>query len=71
MVTSQDRTDDGREKSSTESELAVQFPGVSLDVIHCLVQESYDRLTPAKVHSYLPILISREVQTELRVRLPS
>jgi hypothetical protein len=27
------------------------------EVIHSLVQSAYDELTPAKVHTYLPILV--------------
>ncbi|MDX6309301.1 MAG: hypothetical protein QOI06_2347 [Nocardioidaceae bacterium] len=35
--------------------------------IHSLVRASYDRLTPAKVCSYLPILVAREVNENLRL----
>jgi hypothetical protein len=35
--------------------------------IHSLVRASYDRLTPAKVCSYLPILVPREVNENLRL----
>ena len=69
MVTSKGRIDDdGREMASTESDLARHNPTVAAEVIHRLVQESYSRLTPAKVYTYLPILITRDVQAELRVR---
>ena len=69
MISSHVRLDDeGREMASTETELASRNPGVAVDVIHSLVLESYRRLTPARIHSYLPILITREVQAELRVR---
>jgi hypothetical protein len=37
-------------------------------VIHSLVQDVYDELSPAKVQSYLPILIVREVREILRTR---
>lgn len=66
MISSDDRIDDGPELATTESKLSDRNPAVPAEVIHTLVQESYDRLTPAKVHHYLPILISREVQAELR-----
>lgn len=67
MVSSEGRIDGGRELAATELQLSRRNPAVAAEVIHTLVQESYDRLTPAKVHNYLPILISREVQAELRV----
>ncbi len=53
--------------ASTESELARHNPAVATEVIHKLVEESYRRLTPAKVYNCLPILIAREVQAGLRV----
>lgn len=68
MVSSEDRVDDGREMASTELELSEHNPAVPPEEIHTLVQKSYRRLTPAKVHSYLPILVSREVQATLRRR---
>jgi len=69
MASSQDRIDDeGREMASTESELAFRYPDVNIDVIHGLVHESYRRLTPARVHNYLPILIGRDVRAELQLR---
>ena len=61
-----DSSEDLRELAATELHLSDRNPAVAADVIHTLVQQSYDRLTPAKVHHYLPILISREVQAELR-----
>jgi len=51
--------------ASSETELASRYPDVGSDVIHALVQESYTRLTPAKVHSFLPILVAREVRHRL------
>ena len=68
MISSEDRIDEGREMASTELQLSEHNPAVSPEVIHTLVQKSYRRLTPAKVHSYLPILVSREVQSTLRRR---
>lgn len=67
MVNSEDRIDDGREMAATEVQLEQHNPAVAPELIHTLVQESYDRLTPAKVHNYLPILIAREVQAKLHV----
>jgi hypothetical protein len=67
MDLEQDRRDtDRRGLTSAESQLASQFPGVSDEVIHRLVHESYHRLVPARVHTYLPILVSREVKAQLR-----
>jgi hypothetical protein len=68
MISSEHRIDDGREMAATELRLSQRNPAVSPEVIHTLVQKSYRRLTPAKVHSYLPILVSREVQATLRRR---
>jgi hypothetical protein len=69
MISSEDRTmDDGREMAGTELELVEQNPAVPAEVIHTLVQRSYRRLTPAKVHSYLPILVTRDVKATLRRR---
>jgi hypothetical protein len=59
---------DEREMSATELDLGRSNPGVAPDVIHTLVQRAYARLTPAKVHTYLPILVVREVQAGLRAR---
>lgn len=53
---------------STESALSNRFPEVPSDVVHRLVQESYLSLTPARVQSFLPILITRTVQTALLSR---
>lgn len=50
---------------STESELTRRYPHVGSDVIHTLVEESYTRLLPAKVTSYLPILVARDVRDRL------
>jgi hypothetical protein len=70
MTSMQLRVDeeDEREMATTEVELSSGNPDVDRDLIHTLVQTAYDRLTPAKVHTYLPILIVREVQAGLRTR---
>ena len=68
MLSSEDRIDDTRAMADAELRLAQHNPAVAPDVIHTLVQKSYHRLTPAKVHHYLPILVSREVQATLRRR---
>jgi hypothetical protein len=59
---------DEQEMASTESELRLRNPQVSPEVIHGLVQGAYAGLMPAKVHTYLPILITREVQDGLNAR---
>jgi hypothetical protein len=58
--------EDEREMESTEVELSSSNPDVDRDQIRALVQTAYDRLTPAKVHTYLPVLVAREVQDRLR-----
>ena len=58
--------EDQREMEITDLELSNGNPGVDRVVIHTLVQQAYDRLTPARVHNFLPILIGREVQAGLR-----
>jgi hypothetical protein len=59
---------DNREISVSEAELRRLEPAVDREVIHRLVQRSHDELMPAKVHSYVPILIVREVRDILRRR---
>ena len=54
--------------AASETELRGLEPGVDDEVIHRLVQSAYDELTPAKVHTYLPILVLREVRQVLRDR---
>jgi hypothetical protein len=68
MTATQLRVDevDAHEMASTESELSETHPGVAPDVIRLLVEQAYARMTPAKVHNYLPILVGREVRDELR-----
>jgi hypothetical protein len=59
----------GRDEiADSETELRGLEPGVDGEVIHSLVQNAYDELTPAKVHTYLPILVVREVRQILRDR---
>jgi hypothetical protein len=58
--------EDVREMESTEVELRSSNPDVDRDEIRALVQTAYDKMTPAKVHTYLPILVAREVQDGLR-----
>jgi hypothetical protein len=57
---------DAHEMASTESDLNDSHPNVAPDVIHSLVEQAYTRMTPAKVHNYLPILVGREVKDTLR-----
>ena len=69
MTPGQVPVDDGdREMASTESELRHDHPGVAGEVIHTLVRQAYSELTPAKVHSFLPILVVRDVQARLRAQ---
>ena len=58
----------GSEIEASEAELRRLEPGVEGAVIHSLVQDVYDELSPAKVQNYLPILIVREVREILRTR---
>ena len=52
--------------ASAEVRLSESNPDIASEVIHTLVQQAYARMTPAKVHTYLPVLIVREVQGNLR-----
>ena len=61
--------DSDREMASTESELRHDYPEVADEVIHTLVRQAYSDLTPAKVHSFLPILVVRDVQARLRAEV--
>jgi hypothetical protein len=56
------------EMAPTEFELSDSYPDVAPEVIHHLVEQAYSRMTPAKVHSYLPILVGREVRETLGAR---
>jgi hypothetical protein len=70
MVSPKSRVNDEaeREMASTEFQLSDRYPDVAIEEIHTLVQQAYSRLTPAKVHSYLPILVGREVRETLGTR---
>lgn len=69
MTSLQTRVDEGdREMASTEFDLAHSYPDITPEEIHTLVRQAYARLTPAKVHLYLPILVAREVRKTLRRR---
>ena len=68
VILQQRQPDDTLSLVSTESALAERFPEVPGEVIHRLVQDSYRSLTPARVQSFLPILITRTVQTTLLSR---
>ena len=59
---------DRSEISVSEAELRRLEPAVDREVIHRLVQKSFDELMPDKVHSYVPILIVHEVRDILRGR---
>ena len=54
-----------REIALTESEVTLDNPDVDGELIRTLVRGSYARLTPAKVHGYLPILVVRDVNHRL------
>jgi hypothetical protein len=66
MTVTKARMDEAnREMAATEFGLSHDYPKVAPDVIHALVQHAYLGLTPAKVHSYLPVLVSRDVRARL------
>ena len=50
------------------AELSRLEPSIDLGILRQLVQQSYEELTPAKVHNYLPILIVHEVRDILHDR---
>jgi len=56
------------EISMSEAELRRLEPNIDSGLIHRLVQQTYDELMPAKVHSYVPILVVREVRDILHGR---
>jgi hypothetical protein len=60
-----------REISASKAELHRLAPDIAEGVIEGLVQVAYDDLMPAKVHSYVPILIVHEVRDILRGRRPA
>jgi len=67
MTPPQSLANEDREMASVEAELADEFRDVDPQTIHALVAEGYAALTPAKVTSFLPILVIRSVQTRLRL----
>ncbi len=56
------------ELAASEEELHRLAPDVDGEVIEGLVQGAYDELMPAKVRSYVPILIVHRVRDILRRR---
>ena len=56
------------EIAASEAELHRLEPEVDEDLIQGLVQAAHDELMPAKVHSYVPLLIVRQVRDILRRR---
>lgn len=66
MTTPEHDTRYDRDKSATGAELEAKFPEVEDGLIRDLVSDAYDRLTPAKVDIYLPILVAHEVTDALR-----
>ena len=52
--------------TAAESQLRQRYPDVEGDLVHASVTAVYDRLTPAKVRTFLPILIVRQVSDDLR-----
>ncbi len=54
--------------TASEEVLRQLAPDVDGEVIEGLVQTAYDDLMPAKVDSYVPILIVHEVRDILRLR---
>ena len=56
------------EIAMSEAELSRLEPQVDGEVIQQLVRKANDDLMPAKVHSYVPILVVREVRDILHGR---
>jgi hypothetical protein len=54
-----------REIKATETGLEIDYPDVQVTVIHTLVAASYERLTPAKVTAFLPLLVTHDVRDQL------
>jgi hypothetical protein len=67
MTPVQNMTDQELAMTSVEAELAAEYSDVDPRTIHDLVAEGYAALTPAKVTSFLPILVIRGVQARLRL----
>jgi hypothetical protein len=59
------------ELSTSVAELHRLAPEVDEEVIEGLVQVAYDELMPAKVHSYVPILIVHQVRDIIQTRRPA
>jgi hypothetical protein len=55
-----------RAMASVEATLGREFPSVAPDTIHGYVARSFDAMTPAKVTTFLPILVAREARTHLQ-----
>jgi hypothetical protein len=56
------------ELAASQAELHRLAPDVDDGIIERLVETAYDELMPAKVHSYVPILIVHQVRDILRGR---
>ena len=67
MTPVQNLTEQELQMTSVEAELAKEYRDVDPRTIHDLVAEGYAALTPAKVTSFLPILVIRGVQSRLRL----
>jgi hypothetical protein len=49
--------------ASVEDALTQEFPGVAAATIHDYGSRSFDAMTPAKVTTFLPILVARDART--------
>jgi len=56
------------ELAASEEELHRLAPGADEGVIEDLVESAYDELMPAKIHSYVPLLIVHQVRDILHGR---
>ena len=52
--------------AKAESELAAEFESVPGDLIHALVVREAHRYDEAKIHDYVPLLVTRSVRGRLR-----
>jgi hypothetical protein len=59
------------EISASVAELRRLAPEVDEEIIEGLVQVAYDELMPAKVHSYVPVLIVHQVRDIIHSRRPA
>ena len=57
-----------RQLTSAAADLAAEFPDVPHEVILRLVQETANRYQAAKVRTFLPILVAKDVRAVLRGR---